>query len=241
MFPKQAKKRDPNELVLATFRIPYEKWEKFQQAASAAGTTASATLLAFIEGYLAEAETGSKATTPNSPESQEQSDWVQPNSSNPDSELEPSAVSEFHPQSTADIKQQVEAIVQLKMTEFEPTIHGIQTQVNALSKRLEQVEDQVGKLSQGKTGKGSEFIDVQAVSVDSDLNQDHLNHDEALNDDYDPENLGGLSQLGLCMEFGINPNNLNRHAIRRGLSTAEYLHQLTGWIYRNGKYYPPES
>lgn len=241
MIPKQAKRRDPNELVLATFRIPYEKWEKFQQAASAAGTTASATLLAFIEGYLAEAETGSKPTTPTPPESQEQSDWVQPNSSSRDSELEPSAVSQLNPQSTAEIKQQIEAIVQLKMTEFEPTIHGIQTQVNTLSKRLDQVEDTVGKLSQRKTGKGSEFIDVQAVSVDSDLNRDALHNDEALNDDYDPDNLGGISQLGLCMEFGINPNNLNRHAIRRGLSTAEYLHQLTGWVYRNGKYYPPES
>ena len=246
MIPKQAKKRAPNELVLATFRIPYEKWEKFQEAASAAGTTASATLLAFIEGYLAEAETGSKPTTPNPPESPEPSDVLEPNSSNRDSELEPSAVSRsavspFNPHSTAEIKQQVEAIVELKMTEFEPTIQGIQTQVNTLSKRLEQVEEKVEQLSQRKTGKGSEFIDVQAVSVDSDLNRDDLNNDEALDDDYDPDNLGGLSQLGLCMEFGINPNNLNRHAIRRGLSTAEYLHQLTGWVYRNGQYYPPES
>lgn len=241
MIPKQAKTRDPNELVLATFRIPYQKWEKFQQAASAAGTTASATLLAFIEGYLAEAETGSKPTTPNPPESQEESDSVDPNSSKRDSELEPSAVSQFNPQSTAEIKQQIEEILQLKMTEFEPTIQGIQTQVNTLSKRLEQVEDRVSQLSQRKTGKGSEFIDVQAVSVDSHLNQDDLNNDEALNDDYNPDNLGGISQLGLCMEFGINPNNLNRHAIRRGLSTSEYLHQLTGWVYRNGKYYPPES
>jgi hypothetical protein len=53
MMPKKAKQRQPDEPVLATFMISYEKWQDFQKAARAEGTTASATLVAFIESYLA--------------------------------------------------------------------------------------------------------------------------------------------------------------------------------------------
>ncbi|HAG81807.1 MAG TPA: hypothetical protein DCL61_11720 [Cyanobacteria bacterium UBA12227] len=54
------------------------------------------------------------------------------------------------------------------------------------------------------------------------------------------DNLPGLTQKALCEEFGINPTNIIRNARVRGLSSPDYLQQLTGWVYRKGKYYPPE-
>lgn len=242
MIPKQAKKRQPDELVLATFRIPYAKWEKFQQAAIAAETTASATLLAFIEDYLTEAQTGIYANVTKSPEAPLESE-VEPADSKTATELETPGFSKLNSQLKAEIQKQIEESVHLKINEFEPKINAIETEVSRLSQHLDRVEHTVDKLSKGKTAKASasEFIDVQAVPFDSELNQAHVESDQQLSQEYDPENLPGLSQTGLCTEFGINPNNINRHAIRRGLSTAEYLHQLTGWVFRNGKYYPPES
>jgi len=232
MISNQAKKRQPNDLVLATFRIPYEKWEKFQQAATAAGTTASATLLAFIEGYLAEGQTRTDAEITQKSESKLESNVE--TKAKTASEVKPPEVSQLNSQLKAEIEQQIAEIEDLETKELE-------SQVSRINQRLDRVERKIDQLSQNKTGKSAEFIDVQAVPIDGHVSSDRVASDEHLSEQYDPENLGGLSQTGLCTEFGINPNNLNRHANRRGLSTAEYLHQLTGWIYRNGKYYPPES
>ncbi|MEC4853932.1 MAG: hypothetical protein SAJ12_23365, partial [Jaaginema sp. PMC 1079.18] len=48
----------------------------------------------------------------------------------------------------------------------------------------------------------------------------------------------GLTEKALCEEFGINPFNVHRNAQVRGISRQAYLHQLTGWLYRDGLYYP---
>ncbi|MEC4854147.1 MAG: hypothetical protein SAJ12_24460, partial [Jaaginema sp. PMC 1079.18] len=70
-MPKKARKREPDELVLATFMIAYEKWQQFQKVARDEGTTASATLVAFIESYLTGArfdDEDDEAETPPPPE-----------------------------------------------------------------------------------------------------------------------------------------------------------------------------
>ncbi|HBE56136.1 MAG TPA: hypothetical protein DDW56_01025, partial [Cyanobacteria bacterium UBA11366] len=62
-----------------------------------------------------------------------------------------------------------------------------------------------------------------------------------IDSDKNLDNFKGLTQKSLCEEFGINPINIVRNAKVRGLSSQEYLQQLTGWVYRKGKYYPPET
>ncbi len=251
MIPKQVRKRQPDELVLATFRIPYQKWEKFQEAASASGTTASATLLAFIEDYLARFNA---ATQP------ELLDSVEPSESPLETEVPERAVSELTDRSelnagldnqevsgwngnlpaAIDQKMQelIEAKIAAKFEDFEPMMSRMKSQVSQLSKRLDKVEQIVKKFKGEQKTKAAEWIDVEAVPIDSNLNENDVESD-ANPAEYDEFDVG-LTQTALCIEFGINPNTLNRHASVRGLSTVEYLHQLTGWLYRNGKYYPPK-
>lgn len=272
MIPKQVKKRHPDELVLATFRIPYQKWEQFQEAASASGTTASATLLAFIEDYLARfnaknqpevldpveslLQTASAVTGESHLPGQSlvNSGLVTPSETSetevnrglsPENQLEIQKLLETQLEEKLEAK--LEAKLGAKLEDIEPIIHRIQSQMNQLSRRLGKVEQIVEKFKGTKTKNTADFIDVDAVPIDSELNQPDLDRDSARGDPEanhplteDDENDIGLTQTALCIEFGINPNTLNRHAKVRGLSTVEYLHQLTGWLYRNGKYYPPK-
>jgi hypothetical protein len=159
--------------------------------------------------------------------------------------LETQEVSGWNGNLPAGIDQQMQKLISEKIAakfeDFEPIINRIQSQVGQLSKRLDKVEQIVNKFKGDKKTKASELIDVEAVPIDSDLNENDVESDTnpAEYAEYDEFDVG-LTQTALCIEFGINPNTLNRHASVRGLSTVEYLHQLTGWLYRNGKYYPPK-
>ncbi|MEA5418855.1 hypothetical protein VB712_06415 [Spirulina sp. CCNP1310] len=53
MIPKKARQRHPDDPVVATFMLPYAQWQAFKTIVESQGETVSATLLAFIEGYLA--------------------------------------------------------------------------------------------------------------------------------------------------------------------------------------------
>lgn len=53
MIPKKARQRHPDDPVVATFMLPYAQWQAFKTVVESQGETVSATLLAFIEGYLA--------------------------------------------------------------------------------------------------------------------------------------------------------------------------------------------
>lgn len=257
MIPNQVRKRQPDELVLATFRIPYQKWEKFQEAASASGTTASATLLAFIEDYLARFNAENHPELLDAVDSLDSLDSLE---SPLETEVYEGAASQLADRAElnagsdnqeisgwngdlpAAIDQQMQKLIaekiEAKFEEFEPIINRLQSQVGQLSKRLDKVEQIVNKFKGDKKTKASELIDVEAVPIDSNLNENDVESDvnPAEDDEFDV----GLTQTALCIEFGINPTTLNRHASVRGLSTVEYLHQLTGWLYRNGKYYPPK-
>lgn len=257
MIPKQVRQRQPDELVLATFRIPYQKWEKFQEAASASGTTASATLLAFIEDYLARFNAENQPELLDAVDSLDSLDSLE---SPLETEVSEKSVSQLTDRAElnagsdnqeisgwngdlpAAIDQQMQKLIsekiEAKFEDFEPIINRLQSQAGQLSKRLDKVEQLVNKFKGDKKTKASELIDVEAVPIDSNLNENDVESDvnPAEDDEFDI----GLTQTALCIEFGINPTTLNRHASVRGLSTVEYLHQLTGWLYRNGKYYPPK-
>lgn len=245
MMPKKARQRQPDESVLATFMIPYEKWQDFQKTARAEGTTASATLVAFIEAYLA---------------------------GNRPSELElaePKLETQLEAEFDKNLDTLIEKAVERKIASFDAILNNLQKAVTQIDERLEKdarLEKAVGQKiasfdemlnhcqkvvkqldeslikvekaahqSNDSKNKAPKFIDVEAVTIDNDIEK---NADTDTDTTFDE--LNGLTQKALCEEFGINPSKLVRNASMRGLSSSDYLHQLTGWVYKNGRYYPPQ-
>ena len=51
-MPRRAKKRQADEIVRASFSIPYGKWQQFQEVVRAQGSTVSVALFSLIEEYL---------------------------------------------------------------------------------------------------------------------------------------------------------------------------------------------
>lgn len=207
------KSRQPGDSVFATFKIPYEKWQHFQQVAQLEGKTASATLVAFIEQYL----------------SPEKATHVSP-------EKSASALP-----SLDQLKQLLEEMIEARWREASsPKIASLEEKLDQLEIVLRKFDERLGKVetavSQWKAQQYQppELVDVEVVTVESDraASSSHRPGNPA------PEESIGVAERALCEKFGLNPDNLVRHAQMRGLSASEYLHQVTGWVYRNGKYYP---
>ena len=51
--------------------------------------------------------------------------------------------------------------------------------------------------------------------------------------------LEGMTQGQLCQQFGINTKNVSKKARAQGVTSQEYMQSVTGWDFRDGKYYPP--
>ena len=51
--------------------------------------------------------------------------------------------------------------------------------------------------------------------------------------------LEGMTQGQLCQQFGINTKNVSKKARAQGVSSQDYMESVTGWVYRDGKYFPP--
>jgi|GEM_PF-6711717 len=51
--------------------------------------------------------------------------------------------------------------------------------------------------------------------------------------------LDGMTQGQLCQQFGINTKNVSKKARAQGVSSQEYMQSVTGWEFRDGKYFPP--
>ena len=49
----------------------------------------------------------------------------------------------------------------------------------------------------------------------------------------------GLSQNKLCDLAGISSKHVARAAKSRGMSSQQFLEEKTGWIFTDGRYYPP--
>lgn len=251
MMPKKAKQRQPDEPVLATFMISYEKWQDFQKAARAEGTTASATLVAFIESYLAEERLSASEV--------EITLEAQLNESL-DARIEEAVALKVagldkvignHLQNAvkerdATLDARIEEAVGLKIIGLGEMLNHLQNTITEIDKRLGKVETSTNQLNTGKY-PAPKLIDVKAVSVDQNIDQNlemDIDTDKYRSQDIETvvdkaiDNLAGLTQKDLCEEFGINPSSIVRNARMRGLSSSEYLHQLTGWVHRNGKYYP---
>lgn len=212
-MPKKAKKRKPGELVLATFIIPHEKWQDFQNRAKAEGRTASAILVAFIERYL-----GGKQSF--------------------DLELESQLEADFD----TTLDERIEAIASVKIANLGELLNQLDHTVKYLDKRLSKLESAAHK-SETENFYSANFIDVEVIAINDNFDENANINIEPEKPDNEPnlEDLSGLTQKALCEEFGINPSNIIRNAKVRGLSSPEYLQQVTGWVYRNGKYYPPDK
>lgn len=210
-----SKSRQPGDSVFATFKIPYDKWQHFQQMAQLEGKTASATLVAFIESYL----------------SQEAS-----------SEPKPARSPASEPVVLQPLEKALEKLVEERLQEtILPTIASLEEKLTRIEIVLRKFDERLGKVetavSQWKAQRYQppRLVDVEVVTVKGDRSPQTPSSSHPLTED----DAGiGVAERALCEQFGLNPTNLVRHAKMRGLSASEYLHQVTGWVYRDGKYYP---
>lgn len=208
-----SKSRQPGDSVFATFKIPYDKWQHFQQVAQLEGKTASATLVAFIESYLSQQEPSDATPTP-SPASE--------------------------PLFSKPLEKPLEELLENRLQEaVAPTIARLEEKLTQLEMVLRKFDERLGKVetsvSQWKAHRYQppKLVDVEVVTIEGEIanrpsSPTHLPTEPGI----------GVAERALCEQFGLNPNNLVRHAKMRGLSASEYLHQVTGWVYRDGKYYP---
>jgi hypothetical protein len=209
------KSRQPGDSVFATFKIPHDKWQHFQQAAQLQGKTASATLVAFIERYLSQEE--SEASLFGAPT--------------------------LSPSSAAELERIFEELLEARLPEVTtPKIASLEEKLDRLEIVLRKFDERLGKLetamSQWKAQQYQppDLVDVEAVAVKGDrAAPSHRSEHTA------PEQAIGVAERALCEQFGLNSENLVKHARMRGLSASEYLHQVTGWVYRDGKYYPGDQ
>ncbi|MGB3239700.1 MAG: hypothetical protein WBB29_15495 [Geitlerinemataceae cyanobacterium] len=207
--------RQPGDSVFATFKIPYDKWQHFQQAAQLQGKTASATLVEFIEGYLSKEE-----------------------ASNTSSETSPSALPDPYQLETV-IREMLDD--RLRETSI-PKIANLEEKLDRLEIVLRKFDERLGKVEtivsqwKAKQYEAPELVDVEAFAVESDRSTHSPPPEKTA-----PKDGIGVAEQALCEQFGLNPDNLLRHAQMRGLSASEYLHQVTGWVYRDGKYYPGDT
>lgn len=247
MMPRKARKRQPDEPVLATFMISHEKWLDFQKAAKAGGTTASATIVAFIDSYLAGEQSFEIEQTEPELETQPEAEL----SGNLDAIIEKvveSKIASFDEflnhihQSFRELDERIEKVTSIENV-VESKLATLEQMLNHLHKSVQQIDERLGKVENAARQVKSEtynvpkLIDIEAVTLDNsniDINTDQA-RDEQLN------NLTGLTEKALCDEFGLNPSSIVRNAKMRGLSSPDYLNQITGWVYVKGKYYPPEQ
>lgn len=205
------KSRQPGDAVFATFKIPYEKWQNFQQAAQLEGKTASATLVAFIEQYLSQ-------------------EAAFPSSKAPTAELP----------SLEQLEMAIEQILEKRLRQAPlPQVTHLEEKLDRLELVLRKFDERLGKVetavSQWKSQQYQppDLVDVEAIPVMGDRSSETRQPQPTPS-----EAEIGVAERTLCEQFGLNPDTLMRHARMRGLSAAEYLHQVTGWVYRDGKYYP---
>jgi hypothetical protein len=211
--------RQPGDAVFATFKIPYEKWQHFQQVAQMEGKTASATLVAFIERYLSKEETPESTPAQSSPPSEP-----------PSSQQLQKALEEI-------LEARLQQAVAPKMISLEEKLDRLEIVLRKFDERLGRVETVVSQWK-SQQYQPPNLVDVEAVAVQGDYSTKSSPSQEKTSE---KEKDLGVAERALCEQFGLNPETLLRHAKMRGLSASEYLHQVTGWVYRNGQYYPSDA
>lgn len=266
-MPRRNKDRKSDDPVWATFKIPYDKWQHFKAVAKAEGNTASATLVDLIEGYLT-SESKSEVEEITTSDHKSLAEALKQTFLDLDHKIAGSqAIFSDHDDHLSEILNQKISILEQSLTErlekiltdrlrkivsqsfssldqeLNQELKGFLDKIDQLEKQLQSLQKQVGnpKLdlenSQYYTSssvnysvnvsKNTKLIDIEAIAIEKFAVQESK-------DDM------GLTQQLLCEQFGINSTQVARNADLRNLSTPEYLYQVTGWVYQNGKYYPPQ-
>lgn len=259
-MPRIAKKRQADEIMRASFSIPYAKWKQFQHIVRAKGNTVSATLVTLIEDYLIAQQTYL------SPED---------NSDNPTNVVKETAeletqfdcLKEQLNQLQGKIKEletsldkNIEVAVATQFDNLEYKLHKLQTTVKELDRRQSKFENQANQIPSYPHSE-STLIDIEAIPVKEEEINNGNNKESESSYLYTQENLfeeifdvlddvkyqeksinvnvnnQGITEQALCQRFGLKPSRIVRNAKLRGLSSPEYLYQVTGWFYHNGKYY----
>ncbi|HBE56135.1 MAG TPA: hypothetical protein DDW56_01020, partial [Cyanobacteria bacterium UBA11366] len=140
-MPKKARKRNPGDLVLATFIVPYEKWQDFQKMAKAEGRSASATLAAFIESYLAG-----------------------------DRPLEIELAADLEAELMRTLDTRIEEAVEQKVASFGTKLNQLQNTIKDLNKRLEKAESNPDRSKTVKS-QPAKFIDVEVVPIQEEISK----------------------------------------------------------------------
>lgn len=211
---KKARPRNPEEPVVATFMIAYEKWQAFKTVIEAEGSNLSTTLVAFIEGYL-------EATR--SPH-----------------------------QSSQEINTRLQNLLSHKTAYWEQQVTTLQHRVLKAEASLESLDFLIENLQREKAARPVELEDPvtelgdptaeseEVITIELDETPPPQLPDLELSSVYKArEEPDGLTQIALCRAFGIRPDNLARLANQRGTTLEHYIYLLTGWSYRQGRYYPP--
>lgn len=208
---KSARARHPEEPVVATFMIPYAQWQAFKTVLEAEGSTISATLVAFIEGYLA---------AQRSPH-----------------------------ESSQEINTRLNQILRYKVAHWEQQIATLQHRLLRTEASIEDLNFLLDRVQREQRARPvalemvsqlgeEEEEDGEALPGKADATKVQWSEELADLTDGQPER-AGLTLVSLCRAFGLNPNSLVSNANLRGVSLEDYLYQLTGWSYRQGRYYPP--
>lgn len=202
--------------------IAYNQWQAFKTVLENEGKTISATLVAFIEGYLAAVR---------SPEL-----------------------------SSQEINTRLQHLLRHKTDHWEQKVLTLQHRVLRTEAGLEQLNFAVELLQRERAARPVELevmevtpevrpLDPHTVIPETERVDQTSRHPGSVADvraadvtnvpapeDFAPE---GLTLINLCRAFDIKPQNLDRHANLRGMTLENYLYLLTGWSYRQGRYYPP--
>lgn len=249
-MPRRAKKRQADEIVRASFSIPYGKWQQFQEVVRAQGSTVSATLFSLIEEYL--------ITQRSSPSSVENS-WDRVEETE-DLATEIDYLKDKFSQLQRKIKaletkldNRIEAAVVSQLNSLDRRLSSLQTTVTELNRRQSKFENNPKQADKSYFYSEDNLIDVEAIPVEEEINngKNKTSKSDLFDDIF--EVLGnfqhqeteikdqGITEQALCQRFGLKPSRIIRNAKLRGLSSPEYLYQVTGWFYRNGKYYSSSS
>lgn len=249
-MPRRAKKRQADEIVRAGFSIPYGKWQQFQEVVRAQGSTVSATLFSLIEEYLVTQQCSPSSVENPGNKLEENEDLV----------TEIDYLKDKFSQLQRKIKaletnldNRMEAAVASQLNSLDHRLSSLQTKVTELNQRQSKFENNPKQADKSYFYSEDNLVDVEAIPVEEEIDNGKSKASESdLFDDifevlenfqYQETEITdqGITEQALCRRFGLKPSRIIRNAKLRGLSSPEYLYQVTGWFYHNGKYYSSSS
>ncbi|MGB0563923.1 MAG: hypothetical protein ACPGVO_19310 [Spirulinaceae cyanobacterium] len=240
MIRKKARLRRPEEPVVATFMVAYDKWQAFKTVLEAEGTTISAALVAFIDGYLAAMQSPDLT-------SQEINQRLQYLLRHKTDHWEQQVATLRHRvlRTEAGLEQLNFAI---ELLQRERAARPVELEVMPVTPSDAPPFDltSIDPSTSDPAPLDPNDVLPNEIQIHETRHHPHsASNAEAAGFTVEPSAApatfapAGLNLAALCRAFGIKPQNLDRQANLRGMTLENYLYLLTGWSYRQGRYYPP--